>query len=369
MSKFIIAFVFLINITACHDFLGDKTTEYPFYVGTYTNGDSEGIYKYSLHIDGTLSKIGLVAKTENPSFLTISKDRKYLLACKTNSDVEGSKIKSFLINDDSLSYITNSTTGGAHPCYITINKYNYIITANYTTGNVSLHKLDNLGKVSDLLFSQDHFGKGVTDRQKSPHAHSTFFDADELDVISVDLGTNDLWFSRLDTIKNKLIESKPYKLAMSPGAGPRHLIFHPNKKWIYVINELNCTVTQLKKNTKEKYEIVASWTTLPSGYIKPNTCADIHISADGKYLYASNRGHNSIAIYKVNADTGTLILIGHENTKGVKPRNFSLSPHDSHLLVANQTTNNIVSFKRDKNTGLLEYIDQIEAPTPVCILF
>ncbi|MEN8125033.1 MAG: lactonase family protein [Bacteroidota bacterium] len=341
-----------------------------FYVGTYTNGDSQGIYKYALKKDGTLSRIGLATKSENPSFLTFSHDKKFLLAVnEINPEGGTGTVESFLIKGDSLTFINKSSSGGAHPCFISTNKSDFVLTANYTSGNIGLLKLNEKGELSDLLSIQQHTGKGLTERQKSPHAHSAWFDFDNKSIISVDLGTNELWFSQLDSKEQKLIPSDPNKMAMSGGAGPRHLTFHPNKKWIYVINELDCTVTLLQKNNIGKYEKGISISTLPEGYTEPNTCADIHTSSDGKFVYASNRGHNSIAVFEVNSGDGSLKLIGHESTKGNGPRNFSLSPNEDFLLVANQLTNNIVSFKRDKNTGLLKFIYQIEAPTPVCILF
>jgi 6-phosphogluconolactonase len=156
---------------------------------------------------------------------------------------------------------------------------------------------------------------------------------------------------------------------MAPGAGPRHLGFHGNEKWVYVVNELDCTLTLLKKGSDFKYEISSSISTLPANYSEPNTCADIHISSDGKFLYASNRGHNSIAVFGINSQDGLLNLVGHESTRGNGPRNFSLSPGDDYLLVANQHSKNIVSFKRNKDTGLLNYVSEIKAPTPVCIVF
>jgi len=156
---------------------------------------------------------------------------------------------------------------------------------------------------------------------------------------------------------------------MAPGAGPRHLAFHPDREWIYVINELDCTVTLVTMDKKGEYQVRSSVSTLPVGYAEPNTCADIHVSPDGKFLYASNRGHNSLAIFKVNANDGTLTPIGHQQVHGSWPRNFSLSPDGIFLLVANQKTGNIVSFKRDTKTGLLEYLYEIETPSPVCIVF
>ncbi len=343
---------------------------FPFYIGTYTNGASEGIYKYVLQSNGIIKKIGLAAKSENPSFLTFSNDKNFLIAVNEIDTQKGNgTVESFLIKDDSLTFINKSSSGGAHPCFVTTNKFNYVLTANYSSGNIGLLKLNNDGELSVLLDLQQHTGKSITDRQESPHAHSVWLDQDELDVISIDLGTNELWYSKIDTIQQKLVPSNPYKIALAPGAGPRHLTFHPNKKWIYVVNELNSTITHLQRNNSGKYDSISSVSTLPKDYQKSNTCADIHISADGKFVYASNRGHNSIAIFEVNSNNGSLKLTGYESTKGDGPRNFSLAPDDEFLLVANQNTNNIVSFKRDKATGLLKYVNQIEAPTPVCILF
>jgi 6-phosphogluconolactonase len=156
---------------------------------------------------------------------------------------------------------------------------------------------------------------------------------------------------------------------MTLGDGPRHLTFHPNNKWIYILNELSGVVTIVQKNSTGQYEKGVSISTLPDDFEDSNTSADIHISSDGKFLYASNRGHNSIVIYNVNELDGSLTLITHESTKGDAPRNFSLSPDENYLLVANQLTNNIISFKRDETTGLLQFVDEIEVPAPVCILF
>jgi len=242
------------------------------------------------------------------------------------------------------------------------------LAANYSGDNVGLLKLNSNGELSELLDVQQHSGKGSTDRQEAPHAHSAWFDGDDI-VISVDLGTNELWFSHLDTNREKLIPSNPQKLKMEPGAGPRHLALHPNGKWIYVVNELDCTVTRLLKKGNGIYEKGGSISTLPTNFTEANYCADIHISSDGKFVYASNRGHNSIAIFHVNINDGILKAIAHQDVKGEWPRSFVLSPDENFLFVANQYTNNIVSFKRDKNTGLLEFVDEAEAPSPVCILF
>ena len=236
-------------------------------------------------------------------------------------------------------------------------------------GNVGLLKLNDTGNLSELLDIQTHSGKGSTDRQEAPHAHSAWFDKGSNQVIAVDLGTNELWFSTLDEEQQQLIPSNPNTLKMEPGAGPRHLSYHPNGKWIYVLNELNATITIVEKQSDSTYLKGPSISILPEGFNEANTSADIHTTSDGKFVYASNRGHNSIAICKVNEKDGTLSLVGHESTKGDGPRNFSLSPNENFLLVANQNTDNIVAFKRDSDTGLLSFVSQVEAPTPVCILF
>lgn len=370
--KFFIAIISIFIMTSCktnYEKVMEDSKTYSFYIGTYTDSESQGIYKYILNENGMFKQIGLAAISENPSFLAMSADKKYLVAVnEINNDGVGT-VESFIIRNDKLEFLNRSSSGGAHPCFVALNDDGYVLAANYSGGNIGLLKLKSDGYLSELLDIQQHSGSGATERQKEPHAHSVWFVPNSNNIISIDLGTNELWFSHLDTETQKLLPSNPYKLKMNSGAGPRHLTFHPNTKWIYVVNELACTVTLLKKSDANKYEIGTSISTLPVGFTEPNTCADIHISSDGQFLYASNRGDNSIAVFKVDAHNGSLKLVGRESTRGDGPRNFSLSPDENFLLVANQNTNNIVSFKRNKVTGLLNYISEIEAPTPVCILF
>lgn len=341
-----------------------------FYLGTYTDGESQGIYQYSLSTDGKLSKTGLMAEAENPSFLTLSPDGRYLLSVnEVSNDDQTGFVSSFRIGKDSLTFLDQKPTGGAHPCHVAVNPEGYVLVANYSGGNMGLLKIQDDGKLSDLLHVQQHQGSGQHSRQEGPHAHSGWFTQDE-GLISVDLGTNQLWFSEIDTQSQKFTPREPQTFSLEPGAGPRHLTFHPQKPWIYVVNELSSSVSLLKKDPETgTLKITQSISTLPEGSGTDNTCADIHISSDGKFLYASNRGHNSIVVYSVDPETGELKLLAHEPTRGETPRNFSLSPGDRFLLVANQTTNTVVSFQRDSNSGLLTYVDQAEAPTPVCILF
>lgn len=345
----------------------EKQEPQAFYVGTYTDKDSQGIYKYELSEEGQMKQTGLMAVTENPSFLAKSSDGKYLLAVNEISDENNhGRVESYAISQDSLLLISSQASGGAHPCFVSTNEGGYVLVANYTGGNMALLKIDEQGALNELDLEQ-HEGKGTTSRQQGPHAHSAWFAPMNDHIISVDLGTNELWFSTIE--QEKLIPVTPQKLAMERGAGPRHLCFHPNHQWIYVLNELNGTVTQVEVLADGTYQIRSTHSTLDSEYTGENYAADIHISSDGRFIYASNRGPNDLAVFDVNAKNGQLTLLSHISTQGIWPRNFCLSPDENFLLVAHQHSDDISCFKRDQDTGLLELVSQVWAPSPVCLLF
>ena len=367
--KFPFILIVILATTSCQD-KKEKTETKPatssqtFYVGTYTDVDSEGIYKYALDSAGSLSKVGLMAKTSNPSFVALTPDKKYLLA--VNEAGEGT-VESYAVHPDSLELLSQSKSGGAAPCFVNVDNEGNVLVANYNGGNVGLLNLQNDGKLSDLLNVSQHEGSDITDRQKGPHAHSAWFAPDKNTIISADLGTNQLWFSKIED--QKLVNTPPDTLGMEPGAGPRHLAFHPNKKWIYVISELNNSVTQIVKDSDSSYTRKNSYSTLPEDFTGESACADIHISSDGKFVYASNRGHNSITVFEVNNEDGSLAPIQYESVHGNWPRNFALSPNEDYVIVANRKSNNITSFKRDKTTGKIDFVGEVDAPSPVCILF
>lgn len=371
MNRFLPLFlaVFFVIILGCKQKRPMKTDGgFSFYVGTYTNGNSQGIYKYSISSQGKLSKIGLVAQTQNPSFLAKSEDGKTLLAVGEIDKNSNGLVKSYAIENDTLIYKSESNSGGAHPCFVAINKNYDVLVANYTGGNVGLLKLNANQKLSELIYVQQHDGKGTTPRQEAPHAHSAWFHPSKNEIISVDLGTNQLWLSEIATENEKVVLTTPNKIDMEVGAGPRHLSFHPNKEWMYVLNELNNTVSLLKKKNGS-YQIEQTITSLPIDFNEYSKAADIHISEDGKFLYASNRGHNSIIIFRVNVDNGNLEIVDFQSVLGKNPRNFSISPNNKFIVVANQDSNTLISFKRNNVNGKLEFIDKIEAFSPVCILF
>lgn len=372
MKLYVFSFIliFLFGCKPAEQKKSDQTKDFTFYVGTYTSSESEGIYKYSLNRKGELKKISLAARCENPSFLTISSDKNYVIAVgETKDENNMGAVNTYRIAGDTLTFVSTNSSGGANPCYVSSCENSYVITANYTGGNLGLSKLNDKGELSELLDVQLHSGQGTTDRQRGPHAHSAMFDPQTKNIIAADLGTNEIWFSKIDEERNKLIPLYPHRLKMDAGAGPRHMAFHPKGNFLYVINELNNTVSLLKRDQDKIFILGSSVSTLPPDFEGESYCADIHISSDGRFLYASNRGHNSIAIFKIVLENGKLIPKGHQDIHGNWPRNFSLSPDEKFLVVANQKSGNIVSFQRDEKTGLLEFLHEVDAPSPVCILF
>jgi len=290
-NLFFAAVAVLVVVTSCKQpAKNDETHGSVFYLGTYTEGQSEGIYKYILNNDGTIQSIGLMAKADNPSYLAFSADRKVLFAVdEVNRDSTG-EVRSYHVEEDTLKLISVAASGGAHPCHISVSDDGQIVVANYTGGNIGWLSATSNGLLSNLLWVTQHEGSGPMDRQLSPHAHSAWFVGD--DVISCDLGTDELW------VYDKLFNLKQ-KVKIAAGSGPRHLSVHPNKKWLYVVNELNNTVTRVVK-VENKWQVAESLSTLPDDFEGFSFCADIHVTNDGKYVYASNRGHNSIAIFSVD---------------------------------------------------------------------
>jgi len=354
---------------------GNKNDPQHFYVGTYTEGGSEGIYTFSLDpATGKLQDNGLAAKTNNPSFLALTTNGKFLLSVHETKGENGSTmgyVESFSVNDDNrLTSIGKVSSGGAHPCYVSVNQDGYVLAANYSGGSVALLRIDGSGKLSDTLDVQQHYGSGpIKVRQATPHVHSAFFESGSDRVFVADLGIDQVSVYKIDSKNSKLIKPTFPAIVLTPGSGPRHLAFHPTVKVVYVVNEIASNISVVTLNKDGSFTTVETVSALPMGYDKPNTCADIHISRDGRFLYASNRGLNSIAIFSVDPKNGKIVQIGQELTRGDGPRNFTLSPDENYLLVANQNTQDIVAFRRDFKSGKLQFTDQIKALKPVCLLF
>jgi len=347
-----------------------------FFVGTYTDGGSEGIYSFSLDpVTGKMNNWGLAAKSDNASFLAFSSNRKFLLAVNETNEEHNHNmgyIESFLVieKEHQLKLVNKVPSGGANPCYVSANQSGYVLAANYTGGNVALFRLDDAGKLGGFVDLQQHFGHGPNkERQMEPHVHSAFFEPFTNRVFVSDLGTDQVSVYLLNDASSKLVNAPFPVINIAPGSGPRHLAFHPKIKIVYVINELSNDISVVSLEKDGSFGNLQTISTLPAGNDKPSYCADIHITKDGRFLYASNRGFNSIAIFSVDPVSGRIKLIGQESTRGNFPRNFTLSPNEDFLLVANQNSQDIVSFRRDEKTGKLQFADKINAFKPVCLLF
>ncbi|MBD0779375.1 lactonase family protein [Maribacter sp. ANRC-HE7] len=336
------------------------------FVGTYTENGSEGIYSY--HFDantGELSHKKLAAEVGNPSFVKVSPNKKYLYAVEETDRYENSSggVAAFRIDGDSLVKINSNATVGAHPCHIGLSKDGrFLAASSYTGGSLTIFGLDDDGALRPSPQFIDH---KVLDTLKTSHVHSAQFTEDGLFV--ADLGLDAI--KRYQWVGNEFVPADQPSLDMVPKAGPRHFSFGQDGQYLYVISELNSTITVLHRNEKGNYGEVESLSTLAKDFSGESFCADIHLSSDGQFLYGSNRGENTIVIFKVDQTTGKLSLVGRESVKGDWPRNFRLDPSGNYLLVANQRSNNITVFKRDITAGTLSFLHEYELPSPVCLEF
>jgi 6-phosphogluconolactonase len=348
------------------------------YIGTYTKDGSEGIYLYKLDAaTGALSKVSATQVKDNPSFLALDPQRRYLYAVNEIGDYQGKKsgaISAFAVDQKTggLKFINQQASLGGAPCYVTVDKSGKnVLLANYSGGNVAIFRVGTDGSLSEAADMHQHEGSSVNEqRQKEPHAHCIVLDPANKFAFSADLGTDKIMIYRFDAQSGKLTPNNPAFMAAKPGAGPRHFKFHPNGKHAFVINELDSTLTAYTYDAaKGSLTEIQTLSTLPQDFSGENSCADLHISADGKFIYGSNRGHDSIVVFGFNQGNGKLTYIENVATGGKTPRNFTLDPSGKFLLVANQNTNNIVSFKIDNKTGKLTPTGKTtQVPSPVCLL-
>lgn len=354
----------VIMIISCNQKPEEKPM-YTLFVGTYTDGDSQGIYTYTFDAStGELSGKKLAAKLTNPSYLAISEDKKNLYAVQETADFDslGGGVTAFSLNKGVLELQNSMGTHGAHPCHVSLSGDGHLAVANYTGGNVALFSLNDDGSLADAPQIIDH---KKLDSVKTSHAHMAQFNADGLLV--TDLG--------LDAIKRyhqqggKFVPAEQVSIPFEDGAGPRHFTLGNNGKTLYVINELNSTISVFEKDAGGNFGEVQVVPTLATDYDGESFCADIHLSPDGKFLYGSNRGENTIVIFAVDGNSGQLELVGRESVHGDWPRNFSIDPTGEFLLVANKKTSNIAVFKRDGEQGTLTFLNEVKHPNPVCLLF
>ena len=364
MKKYILAALVAVLAFACVEKPEEKPM-YTLFVGTYTDGDSEGIYSYTFDANtGELSNQKLAAKIPNPSYLVISEDKKNLYAVQETSDFDslGGGVTAFSLNKDVLELQNSMGTQGAHPCHVSLSGDGKLAVANYTGGNIAVFNLNKDGSLAKNPQIIDH--KSL-DSVKTSHAHMAQFNADGIMV--TDLGLDAL--KRYDQKAGEFVPAEQYSLPFDDGAGPRHFTFGNNGKMLYVINELNSTISVFEKNGDGNYKEVQVVPTLATDFDGESFCADLHLSPDGKFLYGSNRGENTIVIFAVDGNSGQLELVGRESVHGDWPRNFSMDPTGEFLLVANKKTSNIVVFKRDKENGTLTFLNETNHPNPVCLVF
>ena len=351
---------------------------YVLYVGTYTqSGKSEGIYLYEMNPDtGELTRKSSF-KSVNPSFLTIDRSKRFLYAVNEVPDFLGKPsggVSAFAIDPKTfnLRLLNQQATQGADPCHLTLDrKGKTLLVANYTGGNITALPVRSDGTVGMATEVKQHEGSSIKEQQKGPHAHCIILDRTERYALAADLGIDKVMIYRFDRTTGKLSPGNQASAELQQGAGPRHLKLHPSGKYLYVINELDSTMTAFKysgvNGTLTQIETVS---TLPGDFSGVSYCADVHVSPSGKFLYGSNRGHNSIVVFEIDQRTGKLKTLEHVSTEGNWPRNFTIDPSGRFLLVANQRTDNVVTFAIDQRTGRLKPTGHVaEIPVPVCLSF
>jgi 6-phosphogluconolactonase len=359
-------------------FLSIMTTaqDYYLYTGSYTKGSKDGIYIFKITVpSGQTTLIDIVKDIENPSYLAVSKDGRFMYAVSEMASDHKGMIYAFQLDPQTgkAQLLNQKESRGESPCYISISENRkWITVGNYSGGNLIAYAIDKDGKLTDQYQLVHHDGKGINPkRQEKPHVHSAVFTPDNKHLLVPDLGTDKVMIYTFNEKKNLPIGGTQQGFAkITDGSGPRHLDFHPNGKWVYVIEEMGGTISGWKYNSgsMEKFQHIDAH---PENYQGSRGSADIHISPDGKFLYASNRYEaNNLAIYSIDAKTGMLKLVGFQDLPGKKPRNFAIDPTGQLLLVANQDSDSVTVFQRNQETGTLQLLPvEIKAGSPVCLKF
>ena len=349
------------------------------YVGTYTSGKSEGIYLYRFNLSsGELKHVSTMPGVKDPSYLALAPNRRYLYAVNEVEDFGGKKsgaLSAFAVDQRTgqLRLLNQQPSSGGAPCYVTVDRTGrFALVANYSGGNVVVLPIRNDGSLGEATDVKQDEGSSVnTDRQQGPHAHCIELDPTNRFAYTCDLGTDKIMCFRFDRKRGKLIPNEKPWVAVKPGAGPRHLTFHPSGKYAYLMNEMHVTVTAFAVDrVGGSLREIQTLPALPGDPTSADSGADIHVSPDGRFLYCSNRGHDSIATFMIDPRSGKLTYVAHESTGGKTPRNFAIDPTGTFLLVANQRSDTIVTFRRDRKTGRLANTGKFsEIPSPVCLKF
>jgi 6-phosphogluconolactonase len=352
---------------------------YFVYVGTYTAQQSKGIYAYRFNATtGQLVSLGLAAETSNPSFLAVHPGQRFLYAVNETGNFQNQKsgaVSAFAIDrrTGKLTLINQVASRGADPCYVAVDKSGkYVVVANYSGGSVAVFPVLKGGRLGEATSVLQYKGAGANpERQESPHAHWIDFSPDNRFAIAADLGLDQLNIYKFDSTKGSLVPNHPAVVHVKPGAGVRHFAFHPGARFAYAVNEMGSSVTSFSydaaRGTLHELQTISM---LPKDFSGKNDAAEIQVHPNGKFLYASNRGHDSIAVFSIDPKKGTLTPVEYVPTQGKAPRYFAIDPTGSRLFVANQNSGNIVIFQIDPGTGRLTSTGQVlDIASPVCLRF
>lgn len=347
------------------------------YVGTYTRGESEGIFVYRLDpSSGALEFASVATGIDNPSFLALHPRERYLYSVNEVREVAGKPsgaVTAFSIDPETgeLTLLNQQPSHGTGPCHLSLDKTgSYVLVANYAGGSICILPIQQDGRLGPATDFVQHQGSSVVPRrQQAPHPHSIIVDPTNRYVFVPDLGMDKIIIYQLDLRQGKLKPNDEPWVQVKPGAGPRHFTFHPDGRYAYVINEIDSTMTAFAYDEgRGALREIQTLSTLPEDFEGASYCADVHVSPSGRFLYGSNRGHDSIVIFAVDEETGKLTCLGHEPTQGKYPRNFAIDPSGTLLLAANQGSDTIVTFRIDQQTGRLTPTGHVaEVPTPVCV--
>jgi 6-phosphogluconolactonase len=354
-----------------------KGGEYIVYVGTNTHSKSKGIYAYRFQpSSGKVTPIGLVAETPNPSWLTVHPGLRYLYAVNEaelkREPGKPNNISSFALDRASgkLTFLNRASAGGQGPCYVSVDRTGKtLLLANYGSGSVAALPIQTDGRLGEATAFVQH--KGATANAR-PRGHCILASPNNRFVLAADLGLDQVFVYRFDAAKGTLTPNDPPFAKIASGTGPRHIAFHPNKKLVYVVSEMGNIVTAFQyADSTGTLTDLGTVSTLPKDFTAKSTSAEIGVDRAGKFLYTSNRGHDSIAQFAIDPKKGTLTPVEHVPTQGKTPRNFALDPTGRYLFVANQDSNNIVVFRVDPGTGKLAPSGTVldDAPEPTRVLF
>lgn len=353
----------------------------PFaYVGTYTGRDSRGIYLFRVTSgdEPGLEPLGVAAELASPAFLAVDAARQRLFAVNEVNSVDGKPgggVSAFTFDPATgkLTALNGQSSGGAGPCHLALAPDGrHVIVANYGSGSVAVLPIGEDGRLGEASDVHQHAGSGPhPQRQEGPHAHCVTFSPDGRRVFVCDLGLDKILIYNFDAAAGKLTANDPPFAALKPGAGPRHMAFGVDGRFAYVLNELGSTVTTFAYDAASgALTTVSSLSTLPDGFDGENTTAEIAVHPSGKFLYASNRGHDSVAVFAIDAKTGMPALVEHQSTGGRTPRHFAIDPAGEMLVAENQNSGSMKMFRIDAATGRLTATGgMIETPTPVCLVF